>query len=247
MRTHPWHLGRLTRRLGLAVVTPALVVACATSPAGQPPVAPVVVKTATVGTANIAGTVVYSGNAEAGTKINLLPKTAGQITALNIETGSAVKQGDVIAELDHSAQDAQIDQAKAGVAVAQAKLASIQAGPRSELVAQAKANLEAAQQTLTYLQSGGRPENIAAAQGQLASATGRLNSLQGRSETVAQSQANLAAAQAKLQQLKDGPTQQQIKAAQLAVEQAKDAANAANLGKDAACNAMYPVAQCNAA
>ncbi len=236
------------RILGLMLIAPLIVSGCATPSGGVPASPPVAVKTAPVSTTTIAGTVVYSGNAEAGTKINLLPKTTGQITTLNVQVGSAVKTGDVIAELDHAAQDAQVDQAQAGVAAAQAKLATIQAGPRPETVAQAQANLQAAQQSLSTIKSGGRADDIAAAQGQLTAAEGKLTSLQqGRSEAVAQAQANLDAAKAKLQQLKDGPTQQQIKAGQLAVEQAKDAANAANVAKDAACNPAYPAAQCNAA
>jgi HlyD family secretion protein len=244
---------RLVGRAGVVLLTPALVAACSVSPAGQAPVAPVSVKTVAVGPAAITGRVVYSGNVQARSTINVLPKISGQITKLNVDVGSAVKKGDVIAELDHAAIDAQVDQAQAGLAAAKAHLATIQAGPRTENVAQAKANLKAAQDTLAFMQSGGRPENVAAAQGQVDSATARVNSLTtGRADTITQAkanvaatQANLAAAQAKLQQLKDGPTQQQINAAQLAVEQAKDAANAANVAKDAAC--AYPSAPCNAA
>jgi RND family efflux transporter MFP subunit len=98
------------------------------------------------------------------------------------------------------------------------------------------------------MQNGGRKENVSAAQGAVTSAAAKLTSLQqGRAETVAQAQANLDAAKAKLQALKDGPTQEQIHAAQLAIEQAKDAANAANVAKDAACNPAYPAAGCHSA
>jgi HlyD family secretion protein len=248
-------MSRFTRILAVALVIPALVAACSTAPSGPAPVAPVSVKTAPITPTNIVGKVTYSSNVASQAKISLLPKIAAQITVLNVDVGSVVKRGDVIAELDHASLDAQIDQAQAGLAAAKAKLATIQSGPRSEYVAQASANLQAAQANLTYLQSGGRPENVAAAQGGYSAAqggytaaAGRVQSLtQGRAEQVTQAKANLQAAQARLQQIKDGPTSQQIAAGQLAVEQAKDASYAANVQKDAACNSRNPAAACNAA
>jgi HlyD family secretion protein len=256
----------------LAPVMALLLAACSVAPAGQPPVAPVAVKTTAVGTGTIAGTLVYSGNAQSRAKVSLLPKVGGQVAVLNAEVGASVKKGDVIAELDHAAQDAQVAQAQAGVAAAKAHLATLQAGPRAEVVAQAQSNLTAAEQTLANLQSGGRPEAIAAAQGNVDAAAGRLANLQsgrpesiaaaqgnvdaaagrlaslqsGRSETVAQATANLHAAQAKLQQIKDGPTPEEIKAAQLGVEQTKDAAFAADVSKDAACGPASTSAMCKA-
>lgn len=239
------------RRLPLAVVSavvlPALLIACSVSPAGQPPVAPITVRTAPVGTGTIAGTLVYSGNAQSRAKISLLPKVGGQITILNIDVGSSVKKGDVIAELDHAIQDAQIAQAQAGVTAAKAHLATIQAGPRAEVVAQAQANLTAAQETLTNLQSGGRSEAIASAQGNVDSAAGRLASLQrGRADAIAQATANLQTAQSRLQQLKNGPTAEQIRAAQLGVEQAKNMLYSVQVSKDAACGPMSTNAACKA-
>jgi len=239
---------RLARVLGLVLVTPTLLVACATNPSGQPPIASVAVKTAPANQATINGTITYSGNIVSRNQVNVLPKIAGQITALNVNVGKSVKQGDVIAEIDHATLDAQVAQAQAALAGAKAKLATIEAGPRSENVAQAQANLAAAQARLAYMQKGARPETVTAAAANVAAATAKLKSLEaGRADAVAQAQANLQAAQARLQQLKDGPTQNQIRQAELAVEQAKDAANAANTQKDAACNPQYPAAACQAA
>jgi HlyD family secretion protein len=239
---------RLARVLLSAVLAPALIAGCATAPSGQPPTAPVPVQTSTVAPMTINGTVVYSGNVQSLNQVNVLPKIAGQITKLNVGVGSVVKQGDVIAELDHAALDAQVAQAQAGLAAAQAHLATIQVGPRPENVAQAQANLQAAQAQLTFMQNGGRQQNVTAAQANLDAAVAKLNSLEaGRPETIAQAQANLQAAQAKLQALKNGPTADQVKAAELAYEQAKNAAYAANTQKDAACNPLYGAVSCNAA
>jgi len=240
--------GAFPRVVSLALVASALVTACAVNPGGQAPVAPVSVRVTPVQTANISGAIAYSGNVAAQSTVNLIPKTAGQIVDLKVDVGSAVKQGEVIAQLDHAVQDAQVSQAEAGVAAAQAKLATIEAGSRPEVIAQAKANLSAAQESLKVMQQGGRVENVQSAQGNLDSALARLQTLQkGRNDAVALATANLQAAQAHLQDMKNGATPNQVKAAQLGVEQAKDAAYAANVSKDAACNPAYPQSACNAA
>ena len=231
-----------------ALATSILFAACAVTPAGQAPVAPMTVQTAPVATKDVSGTLTYSGNVAARAKVSVLPKIVGQINAMNAEIGAIVKKGDVLAELDHQTQDAQINQAQAGVAVAKSKLASIQAGARPELVVQAQANLDAARANLDFMQKGGRPENVSAAEGNLASADAKLSSLQrGRNEAVAQATASLQAAQARLQELKNGPTSEQVRAGELAVEQAKDGAYAANVAKDAACGPGSPHAMCESA
>lgn len=240
--------GRLAPAATLLVSASVLLSGCAVGPVGQAPPAAISVQVAPATTAKISGTVAYSGNVTSRATINLIPRTSGQITVLNVDVGSTVKKGEVIAELDHAMQDAQVSQAEAGLAAAKARLSAVEAGPRAELVAQAEANLAAAHEGLTVMQAGGRAENVQAAQGNLDAALARLNSLQtGRAEGIAQATANLQAAQARLQELKDGPTSDQRHAAQLAVDQAKNAAYAADVQKDAACNPMYPKTGCDAA
>lgn len=241
-------LGGLARAAAITISASMLIAACAPTPAGQAPPVLISVKTAPVESTNISGTVAYSGSVASRATVNLIPRAAGQITILNVDVGSVVKKGDVIAELDHAVQDAQVSQAEAGLAVAKAKLGTVEAGPRAELVAQAEANLTAARESFAALQQGGRVENVQAAQGNLDAALARLNSLQtGRAESIAQARANLQAAQARLQELKNGPTADQLHAAQLGVEQAKNAAYAADVQKDAACNPIYPKTGCDAA
>lgn len=235
------------RAAGLLLAAATLITGCAVAPAGNPPSTPAAVRTTTIAPATIAGAVNYSGNVESRSKVSVLPKVAGEIVSMKVDVGSTVKQGEVIAELDHTSLDAQVAQAKAGVAAAQAQLETLEAGSRPETVAEAKANLEAAQKALAVMQSGGRSETISAAEGGLDTAKAKLASLEnGSTPAIDQAKANLKAAQARLQQLKDGPTDQQIAAAKLAVEQAKDAAFAADVQKDAACNPTSPGAICKA-
>ncbi len=50
------------------------------------------------------------------------PKIAGEIVAINVSEGSQVKQGDILAEIDHRILDAQLEQAKAAVSVARSNV-----------------------------------------------------------------------------------------------------------------------------
>src|SRR5439155_8957910 len=85
-----------------------------------------------------------SGAAEATDQVPLVPKVGGRILKLNAEVGAPVKAGDLIAELDHGALDAQVAQAQAGLAAAQAKLAQLERGARPEDVAAAAGQRDAA-------------------------------------------------------------------------------------------------------
>jgi multidrug efflux pump subunit AcrA (membrane-fusion protein) len=54
--------------------------------------------------------------------------SAGRITRLNVNVGSQVKAGDVLAELERDSAENTVRQARAALAAAEAKLASVQAG-----------------------------------------------------------------------------------------------------------------------
>ncbi len=162
---------------------------------------------ATVG--EISTKLTYNADLQPKYLVNVLPKVSGRIVKLNVDLGSAVKKGDVIAEVEHTEVDAQMEQAKANLSAAQARLATVQAQGRPESVAQAQAGVDSAAQKLQGLQNQGRPEQ------------------------VAQAKAGLDAANAKLSQLLAGPTPGQLQQARLAVEQAKDQLYAAQTVADA--------------
>lgn len=161
---------------------------------------------------SIASVQSYSGSVTPRWTVNVMPKAQGTVAELKVQQGQAVKQGDVLAVLDHRALNDQVAQANANVSSAQAKLNSMLAGARPEDVAaaagqagaataavgQAKAGLESAKEKLSQAQAGGRTESIA------------------------QAQAKLDADQAALAKLQNGPTPQDVTNAKLAVEQAKD-------------------------
>ena len=62
----------------------------------------------------------YTGLIEASKEINITPDVPGKIASIHVEEGDRVRQGQLLAELDTRAIRLQLDQAKAGVAVAEA-------------------------------------------------------------------------------------------------------------------------------
>ncbi|MGQ0548420.1 MAG: HlyD family secretion protein [Armatimonadota bacterium] len=83
------------------------------------------------------------------TQVDIAPKVAGRVVRLNVRDGDRVTPGQVIAELDHDELDAQVAQARAGVAVAQSRLAqaevalSVQQAQATASVQQARAAVDA--------------------------------------------------------------------------------------------------------
>ncbi|MGD2294650.1 MAG: efflux RND transporter periplasmic adaptor subunit [Candidatus Aminicenantes bacterium] len=62
----------------------------------------------------------YTGQIEAWKEISITPEIGGKIAAIYVEEGDRVQEGQLLAELDTRAIRLQLDQAKAGVAVAEA-------------------------------------------------------------------------------------------------------------------------------
>ena len=62
----------------------------------------------------------YTGLIEAVRKLNVTPEVGGKIAKIYVEEGTRVKAGQLLAELDTRAIRLQLDQAEAGVAVAEA-------------------------------------------------------------------------------------------------------------------------------
>jgi len=87
--------------------------------------------------------VTASGTIEA-IEVNVASKVAGQLLTLAVDEGAKVKPGDVLATVDHATADIQLRQAEAGVRLAEAQLALIVKGARSEDIRQAEAALKQA-------------------------------------------------------------------------------------------------------
>jgi len=88
-----------------------------------------------------------SGTIEA-IEINVASKVAGQVVELAAEEGRRVEPGDILAIVDHAALDIQLRQANAGVRLAEAQLALLVKGARSEDIRQAEETLKQAEASL---------------------------------------------------------------------------------------------------
>jgi RND family efflux transporter MFP subunit len=157
---------------------------------------------------DIQQTLSYSGDVRARDQITVLPKATGRVQKVTVDIGSSVHAGDVVAELEQDSPEIQVLQARANLAAAQAKLATIQAGARPDDVAAAQEAVAQQEARLAGMQAQGRPEDVAAAQSAMAAQNAKLNLMLsgGRPEAVAQAHAAVDAAQQKLALLQKGAT-----------------------------------------
>lgn len=86
-----------------------------------------------------------SGTIEA-TSVQVSSRSSGQILTMVVSEGKPVRDGDLLAEIDHAGLDLQLGQARSGVDLAKAQLALLTAGARGEDVSQAQEALTQAQQ-----------------------------------------------------------------------------------------------------
>ena len=152
----------MRRRLGAVALILVIAVVSCTPAATTPPKptgkdfapAAIPITTAVVTQGSIAATLVYSGNVQARSTVNVVPKITGRVEQLMVDIGDEVRQGEVIAQLDRAALDAQVQQAEAAVTVAQARLAQVQAGSKAEDIEAAEASVRSAEARLDQARSG---------------------------------------------------------------------------------------------
>ena len=174
---------------------------------------------------------------------NLSFRADGPVVELKVQSGDAVKPGDVIARLDNTDAKLAVAQAEAALALAQAQLAQLEAGPRTEqvtqaeqAVAQAQAAWQGAQAQYAQLKSGARAADITAAEAAVAAAYtdrktlqdtyDKINKVGGPLEEQTRARLNAAiqahtAAQQRLDQLKAGATPNELAAAAANINTAK--------------------------
>ena len=134
-------------------------------------------RTAVVERGTLLVTVSASGNVEPEAQVPLTFDVPGRVVQVLVEVSDDVKAGDPLARVNDEQLVLQVQQAKAAVAAAQAQLALVKAGARSEEIAVAEANLQAAQAQVSaaaanrdLLESGPGDTQIAAIEAQVAAA-----------------------------------------------------------------------------
>lgn len=103
-------------------------------------------------------------------------RTSGNVAEILVQRGERVKSGQVLARLDTTILDLQLEQAEANLVAAEANLAKLKKGPSAEALAAAQANLQAMQEAYDAL-AHPSASAIAAAQANYESALAAYNRL----------------------------------------------------------------------
>lgn len=90
------------------------------------------------------GVVQSSGTLESR-PVAIVAEVGGTLLSLNVREGDVVTASMVLAQIDTTSIDAQIDRAQAALAAAQAQVTLVKAGTRAELIAQAQSSVAKAQ------------------------------------------------------------------------------------------------------
>lgn len=160
------------------------------------------------------GTITASGTIEA-VEVNIAAKTSGQVEKLWVDEGSRVMTGDTLAAIDSSSLKIQLNQAEAGVKLAEAQLELLLKGARIEDIRQAEETVTQAEANLrTAEEDWKRIQNLFDKQ----SATAKQRDDAESRHTIAQAQQE--AARQNLQKLRNLARPEEVKAAQARLEQA---------------------------
>jgi HlyD family secretion protein len=142
-------------------------------------------QTATVSRGNVTKSVSTSGTVAAEQTSNLNFSTSGRVTKVDVTLGQAVKQGDVLAEIDPADAQSALQSAQLSLASAQSKLDQLlQGSTASELasadqsVTQAQANYDKAVRAYNALQDPPSATDLETAQQAVVSAQAKLQSAQ---------------------------------------------------------------------
>ncbi|MGD2179686.1 efflux RND transporter periplasmic adaptor subunit [Lusitaniella coriacea] len=172
-----------------------------------------------------------TGTVEAFEMIPVMAEATGlKIQSVLVDEGDIVQKGQLLARLDNSILQAQLVQAQAGVQEAEARLAQLRAGSRTEEVARAresassaKAAVRQAQSDLTLARQRAQSNRMLASEGAIA--RDRLNevlTIERNSQAALDSaQARLREAQQQLAQVRAGSRPEEIAQAQAQLSQAK--------------------------
>lgn len=200
--------------------------------------------TVPVGTQNVTLRITASGKIVPVQSVNISPKNPGVLGQLYVEQGDRVSAGQVIARMDVGDIQAQILQARANLAQAEAQLEEARAGSRPQEIAQAKARVAQVQAQLAAARAGNREQEIGQAQAQVESAKAQVNLTQARVNRYREltrqgatsidqleqyisedrrAKASLAEAEKRLSLLQSGTRSEEISAKEAAVTEAQAA------------------------
>ncbi len=106
-----------------------------------------------------------------GTQVDISAKVSGRIVELPVRDGQRVEPGQLIARLEASELEAEMQRAAAALRTATARLRELQAGSRAEEIREAEARAARAEAQLRDLMAGARQQEIEQARAALRNAT----------------------------------------------------------------------------
>jgi HlyD family secretion protein len=206
------------------------------------------VETATVTKGRIEVTIGASGNVAASQQANLSFGASGTVSQVSVTVGQQVKAGQVLAGLDTTNLQLQVQDAQASLDAAQANLQEAQQPATPEDLASAQAALASAQANYESVKAGPSKADLAAARAALASAQANYDSVKAgpTADSLASAKAaldnalaSLKQAQSAYNQVADRPNVGQLSQS-LTLQQATNAYDEAKANYDAAKNHPTP-------
>ncbi len=182
--------------------------------------------------ATINQTLIISGTDDAELDSNLIFQSAGKLAKVNVKVGDAVKQGQVLAELDSDDLNNGVQTARANLAAGQLKLEALLEGATAAEIAAADQAVASAEAALTKAKNDLADATDAPSAADLAAAH----------QAVDAAQAQLATAQSNRDQLNDTPSAADLAAAQAGVTSAQSALTSAQNSAASAHNTVTTAA-----
>ncbi|MBD2315092.1 efflux RND transporter periplasmic adaptor subunit [Desertifilum sp. FACHB-1129] len=121
-----------------------------------------------------------NGTVQPAKRVNLSPKLSGRLAEVYVEQGQKVQRGEIIARMESAEIEAQLSQAQARLASAQANLDKVRTGSRPEDIAEARARVNQAQASLAQVRAGSRSEEVAEARAALTRAEAQVTEARSR-------------------------------------------------------------------
>ena len=106
------------------------------------------IETVTVEKHNLTEEVSATGNVKALSDLDLSFETSGQVARVSVSVGNKVYAGEYLASLSNADLSASVEQAKAGLKIAEANLSSLKSGSTPQQIAVSQAQVEKAQSDL---------------------------------------------------------------------------------------------------
>lgn len=150
------------------------------------------------------------------TQVQVSAQVAGRILRLPPQEGTALKKGDRVAQLDAKDYELKRDEARGGLAQAEAQLALMLAGSRDEDIQRARAQVQEAEAAARAAEAD--RQRLAQAYAKQSVTVKQKDDAQAQADRTA---AALAAARQNLEKLVRGNRQEEIRMAQAQADQAK--------------------------